>query len=780
MRSTGKPPTSGLQGHGRALKMRTGVLRTKSVTRLAATGPGRSSPPQPQKETPAAQASALAVEAAVAAKLTAARELARRLSEERTSRVGSSAAEAGQSKKALEEASVAAATTAARADALARALRRAESSRDQLTRLRKENEALRVLLVELAADKDAARQALQKVYVAVPAPAAAASAPSTRAAAPSTSTATPTSSSQSSSSGSSSDDEVIAHTSAGPAPVSKATPEADLLVVNPDAPSMESTDIATATVPRFIRPSSSGGAARRRQQQQRLLMLQRQQQALELQQQQQLLQLQQQKQQQRQEQQEAQQQVQQQVQQQQQKEEARRQQATAAAASAPPPVALLAPGPPQISLEALKLLAAKAAYSQYRSFTVPAEAVPVGQPATLYYNRAAGPLKQSGQLQVKAGFNKWESMVLQDLQRCGELPVNAREDWWSATLDLPSDLHECSYVIQDPSASICDNNALKDYPLPLLNAPTEAAVLKLRTEMFRVSESARQSLLEEEEQRLWRIVEGKALEAATLARLEHRRVRDLEIEVSAQQVVADRRRPGMLAAPTASSAHGVFKWAEEPAAGARVLLAYNKSYGLLARGTSVRVHVGYDGWWNKSTQDVQRLQLTATNPSGPSAPHSIQGKAAAAAPAFNAGPSQWYGAYVDVPYSAAVVDFVLSDHEQLLWDNNNAQDFHTAVLGARSGVELIDLLCTALRQDSSSQDLVAENKVAAAAVRRIEAKAEALRKRRAARLEFLYTIPLTPVAGKPCDIFYNPDRTVLRGRPDIHVRGSWNRHAMGR
>lgn len=81
-----------------------------------------------------------------------------------------------------------------------------------------------------------------------------------------------------------------------------------------------------------------------------------------------------------------------------------------------------------------------------------------------------------------------------------------------------------------------------------------------------------------------------------------RRVRELEIRVTAQQVVADRRKPSMLAAPTASSAHGVFKWAEEPAAGARVLLAYNKSYGLLARGTSVRVHVGYDGWWNKSTQ----------------------------------------------------------------------------------------------------------------------------------------------------------------------------------
>lgn len=81
-----------------------------------------------------------------------------------------------------------------------------------------------------------------------------------------------------------------------------------------------------------------------------------------------------------------------------------------------------------------------------------------------------------------------------------------------------------------------------------------------------------------------------------------RRVRDLEIQVTAQQVVADRRKPSMLASPTVSSATGVFQWAGEPSAGARVLLAYNKSYGLLARGTSVRVHVGYDGWWNKSTQ----------------------------------------------------------------------------------------------------------------------------------------------------------------------------------
>ena len=42
------------------------------------------------------------------------------------------------------DASVAAAAQAARADALARALRKAESTRDQLQRLKAENEALKV------------------------------------------------------------------------------------------------------------------------------------------------------------------------------------------------------------------------------------------------------------------------------------------------------------------------------------------------------------------------------------------------------------------------------------------------------------------------------------------------------------------------------------------------------------------------------------------------------------------------------------------------------------
>ena len=41
----------------------------------------------------------------------------------------------------------------------------------------------------------------------------------------------------------------------------------------------------------------------------------------------------------------------------------------------------------------------------------------------------------------------------------------------------------------------------------------------------------------------------------------------------------------------------------------------------------------------------------------------------------------------------------------------------------------------------------------------------------------LYTHPVTPRAARPVTVFYNPDATVLRGRPEVWLRGSWNRRA---
>lgn len=60
-------------------------------------------------------------------------------------------------------------------------------------------------------------------------------------------------------------------------------------------------------------------------------------------------------------------------------------------------------------------------------------------------------------------------------------------------------------------------------------------------------------------------------------------------------------------------------------------------------------------------------------------------------------------------------------------------------------------------------------------------RADAQRKRRSSQRKVLYTNPLVPKAGETCEVYYNPDMTVLSGRPEVYMRGSWNRwtHSHG-
>lgn len=62
---------------------------------------------------------------------------------------------------------------------------------------------------------------------------------------------------------------------------------------------------------------------------------------------------------------------------------------------------------------------------------------------------------------------------------------------------------------------------------------------------------------------------------------------------------------------------------------------------------------------------------------------------------------------------------------------------------------------------------------------RVLARARAQRRRREVQRTMLYTDPVTPRAGQTVTVYYNPDATVLRGRPEVWLRGSWNRcHRM--
>eukprot|EP00887_Chlorella_sp_A99_P002311 scaffold10.g2311.t1 len=149
----------------------------KAAPAGAGAGNGRGAP-----RGAAAQPTKSEAKLAVAAKISAARTLARKLAEEKQAAI---AAARLASQQVARGAVAELAKEAARADALARAARKAESQGApqllELERLREENDALQALLLQLAADRREAEAKLQEVKakysLAVAEPAAAAELP---------------------------------------------------------------------------------------------------------------------------------------------------------------------------------------------------------------------------------------------------------------------------------------------------------------------------------------------------------------------------------------------------------------------------------------------------------------------------------------------------------------------------------------------------------------------------------------------------------------------------
>lgn len=54
-------------------------------------------------------------------------------------------------------------------------------------------------------------------------------------------------------------------------------------------------------------------------------------------------------------------------------------------------------------------------------------------------------------------------------------------------------------------------------------------------------------------------------------------------------------------------------------------------------------------------------------------------------------------------------------------------------------------------------------------------QAKAGKKRRELQRQVLFTMPIRPKAGQSVRVYYNPDVTTLRGRPEAWLRGGWNR-----
>lgn len=204
-------------------------------------------------------------------------------------------------------------------------------------------------------------------------------------------------------------------------------------------------------------------------------------------------------------------------------------------------------------------------------------------------------------------------------------------------------------------------------------------------------------------------------------------------------------------------------WKSVPKPGTISTLFYNSSSGPLSEADSIVLHIGYDNWWLKdkrvipmrpaTAREVKAVKLTSNEDSQ----------------------EKWWIADVPIWNTAAVLDFVFANDARTYWDNAGGTDFHTEIDAAATEDDLIEMVFKTLESASAEEAKKGESLTEKRFIQRAALKVQAARQRRELRRQVLYTEPTTPKAGKRLKVFYNPDKTSLRGRPDVFVRGGFNR-----
>lgn len=379
---------------------------------------------------------------------------------------------------------------------------------------------------------------------------------------------------------------------------------------------------------------------------------------------------------------------------------------------------------------------------------IPEAPVDVGSTVEVLYNVKKGPLPEDVSCPVlKIGYNRWESIEKFEMEK-----VPNKEDWYKMKVVLPPLLFRVDFVVEDKNSGAVDNNNGQDFTFELENAPTAEEVTAARVKLLDAFELKMLDTFSKEEDEIFESAMKAAKGAAKEAKIAFLGKRKEAILQEARDVVAERRQSNVQ-----ESVEGIFRWIKSPSAGSTAILLYNKASGPLSSASSVSMMVGYDSWWMQDTVAVDMVEASKGD-----LPKGIE-------------EGDWFKAEIPVWNTAAVLDFAFCDGNRQIWDNAGGVDYHTRVANVTNEQTLVQLVFEALEASDAYESSLGEEMAAKRVLQRALMRSNAARARRELQRKFLFTIPMTPEAGKKVTVFYNPDRTVLRGRPDVYISGGFNR-----
>ncbi|KAL2641893.1 hypothetical protein R1flu_009480 [Riccia fluitans] len=398
--------------------------------------------------------------------------------------------------------------------------------------------------------------------------------------------------------------------------------------------------------------------------------------------------------------------------------------------------------------------AVRQAYLKNKIFYFPTPAF-AGRELEIYMNRRITALVGQPRIFIAGAFNEWRWKPFTTELSKTDLPGDPKEtgDWWVCKIQVPQEAYKVDFIFYD-GQSIYENNDQTDFYIMV-----EGGMSKVEFEYFLLEEKAQEACRLKEEDAERERVETQRRE------LEEQKAGEEADRAQAKNLVNEERDKARVSLQKAvERADGV--WFTQPpefGGGSVVDLFYNRASGPLAHSEQVWIHGGYNNW-KEMASIVEELVLD----------NKIGG--------------DWWVAKVKVPEKAYMLNWVFADgppDSARVYDNNDYRDFHGIVAQTVTEdvywAEFEKEEYERLQKERKARHEAAMKKAAHIKKLKEDMKAKTMETFLRSQSHIFYTEPAQLVAGEDVTVFYNPSNTVLNGKPEIYLRGSFNRwtHFLG-
>ncbi|KAJ4976662.1 hypothetical protein NE237_001768 [Protea cynaroides] len=378
-------------------------------------------------------------------------------------------------------------------------------------------------------------------------------------------------------------------------------------------------------------------------------------------------------------------------------------------------------------------------FSRGNKMFVYPQVVKPGQDLELFLNRSLSTLKDETDVLLTGAFNDWRWKHF--TVKLNKTHLNG--DWWSCQLYVPKEAYNIDFVFFN-GRDVYDNNDEKDFFIHV-----EGGIGVFAFEDFLLEEKRREleRLAEEKAERERQLEEERQEEAKRAAKEADKAQARMEIEKRQETL-------HQFVKKAVRSSDNV--WHIEPnefKGGDLVRLYYNRASGPLVHANELWIHGGHNNWKDGV---------------------SITGR-------FVHSKRNWWYVDVVVPDQAVILDWVFADgppKNACIYDNNHSQDFHAIVPMSIPGelywVEEENRIYNKLREDRRLKEEAMHAKAERTARVKSETRSRTIKKFLLSQKHIVYTEPVNVQAGSTVTVVYNTANTVLKGKPEVWFRCSFN------